>query len=234
MICRTQLADTTACTNLNITQPSIPSSEPDSDLVENIPEPSNVKSEIDDNEFCIILNEPSAKKPKLEPSNDEPIFSFNHPSAFTLKDICKKLKIEYSHGAYKFWSDIVFQKIISSPENIQTHAFKSQNIFACFSQFFTGKSDSDFLLYYLINTAFRDDLISTGVLSRLEIDSICSSNIVSDQLLEFVAKFLPCRIGIYENAILKKFGKWETENDALITLILLFENGFYSVVLDLQ
>uniref|UniRef100_A0A914PKG8 FLYWCH-type domain-containing protein n=1 Tax=Panagrolaimus davidi TaxID=227884 RepID=A0A914PKG8_9BILA len=207
-------------------------------LTENFEEPSqsSVKREFDD-EFddCIFINETAAKKRKIDFDNNE-IFSFERPSTLTLKEMCKKLKIEYKNDVYKFWGDIVFEKITPFSKNVKTHSFKSKNIFACLSQFFTGTNESCFDIQYIISKAFRDDLIETGEMSRAKIDELSFFTTVTDEHIEFISKFLFCKIGIYENGILKKYGNWENQNQNnsdVLNLILSFENGFFSVVLDL-
>uniref|UniRef100_A0AC34FGJ9 Uncharacterized protein n=1 Tax=Panagrolaimus sp. ES5 TaxID=591445 RepID=A0AC34FGJ9_9BILA len=69
-------------------------------------------------------------------------------------------------------------------------------------------------------------------MSDAEIVEAFTNLTVTDEYIEFIAKFLSCRIEIYENGRLKKFGKRETENK-IFTLVLALENGRYSVVLNL-
>lgn len=68
-------------------------------------------------------------------------------------------------------------------------------------------------------------------MSDSEADQIFSNSTVTDEQIEFFAKFLSCRIGIYQGQELKKYGNWETENNDL-PLILSFIDEMYSVVLD--
>uniref|UniRef100_A0A914QWU4 Knr4/Smi1-like domain-containing protein n=1 Tax=Panagrolaimus davidi TaxID=227884 RepID=A0A914QWU4_9BILA len=178
---------------------------------------------------------------KLDIANPEDeIFEFRRPSDDTLEKACDKLStlsttpFEYNPNAYKFWAEIYFRQITSYSNQLQSHTFKSQNIFACFSQFFTGTNDSCFLIQHILNTAFRKDLNASSAMSSSEIDELFSSNTVTDQYLEFIANVLSCRIGVYKNEFLMKYGNWETQNNVdVLTLVLSFENGFYSVVLDL-
>uniref|UniRef100_A0AC35GHB2 Uncharacterized protein n=1 Tax=Panagrolaimus sp. PS1159 TaxID=55785 RepID=A0AC35GHB2_9BILA len=82
--------------------------------------------------------------------------------------------------------------------------------------------------------AFRDELTAEGKVNAAEIERIYISYAVSDKHLKFITTFLSCKIGIYENGILKKYGNWENQNNIdVLTLILSFENGLYSVVLNL-
>uniref|UniRef100_A0AC35GWU2 Uncharacterized protein n=1 Tax=Panagrolaimus sp. PS1159 TaxID=55785 RepID=A0AC35GWU2_9BILA len=221
--------DTTSAENSNITSTSqTPISE------ENVPESvrTSVKRELDDEDDCMIIDEPFAKKPKIEPTNSE-TFSFDQPSAATLKEMCKKLNVKYCNDAYKFWGEIIFENILPASDNIKTHSIKSKNIFACFSQFFTGKVNSCYFLQDIINKAFCEELIESGI-ETSETEQIFLDYTVSDRHLKFIAKFLSCKIGIYENGILKKYGNWEIQNYTdILNLILSFENGLYSVVLDL-
>uniref|UniRef100_A0A914QHR4 Uncharacterized protein n=1 Tax=Panagrolaimus davidi TaxID=227884 RepID=A0A914QHR4_9BILA len=183
----------------NITPPvSSPTSTPFS--TEAIQELSrtSVKSELEEIDDYMVFAEPPIKKPKTEYNET---FAFEHPSTSILKEICKKLNLEYSYDAYKFWGEIIFENILPVSDNIKTHSFKSKNIFAC-------------------------------IAPPEKIEEFCTSNNVFYEHIEFIAKYLSCRIGIYENGILSKFGKWEN-NDNALTLILLLEGELYSVVQDL-
>uniref|UniRef100_A0A914PMF3 SPK domain-containing protein n=1 Tax=Panagrolaimus davidi TaxID=227884 RepID=A0A914PMF3_9BILA len=210
-------------TPLNVSTPA---------LTENIPAwaRSRVKREAadDDSDDCMIILEPPSKRHKIVYIER---FSFYHPSTDVLEAMCEKVDVRYSHDAFRFWVEVLIDEIPAISSNIQTHSFKSSNIFACLTQFFTGKVDRCFKVQDSLSTAFRNELKASGELSNADIDQICSNNTVTEKYLEFITKFLSCRIGIYENETLKKFGKWETEENAL-ALILSFENGLYSVVLD--
>uniref|UniRef100_A0A914P1F8 Uncharacterized protein n=1 Tax=Panagrolaimus davidi TaxID=227884 RepID=A0A914P1F8_9BILA len=193
----------------NITPPvSSPTSTPFSTEAIQESSRSNVKRELEEIDDCMVVVEPPIKKPKTEYNET---FAFEHPSTSILKEICKKLNLEYSHGAYQFWADIVFQNVVPASNNIQSHSFKSKNIFACLCQFFTGKTKSCFLFQHAINSALFDDLNASGIMPLKEIEKFCTSNIVFDEHVEFIAKYLSCRIGIFENGILRKFGKWQNK-----------------------
>uniref|UniRef100_A0A914P880 Uncharacterized protein n=1 Tax=Panagrolaimus davidi TaxID=227884 RepID=A0A914P880_9BILA len=180
----------------------------------------------------MIIDEPVAKKPKIEPINSE-TFSFNQPSAATLKEMCKKMNVKYCNDAYKFWGEIIFENILPASNNIKTHSTKSENIFACFSQFFTGNVSSCYFLQDVINKAFCEELIESGI-EPSETVQVFIDITVSEEHLKFIAKFLSCKIGIYGNGNLKKYGNWKNRDKSdVLTLILSFENGLYSVVLDL-
>uniref|UniRef100_A0AC34FRK1 Uncharacterized protein n=1 Tax=Panagrolaimus sp. ES5 TaxID=591445 RepID=A0AC34FRK1_9BILA len=190
---------------------------------------SRVKREFGDSDYCMILDEPAVKKPKSEATaNTVETYSFDHPSASILKKLCDKLNIKYSHDAYKLWANIIFNKISASSDNIKTHEISSSNIFACLSLILSGNPDNSFLIQHIINTAFCN---ASDSLSRSEVNQIFTTTTVTNEQTEFIAEFLACRIGIYENRKLKKFGNWKDENVAL-TLILSFVDGMYSVVLD--
>uniref|UniRef100_A0AC34FEC4 Uncharacterized protein n=1 Tax=Panagrolaimus sp. ES5 TaxID=591445 RepID=A0AC34FEC4_9BILA len=190
---------------------------------------STIKRELDDAEDCMILDEPAAKKTKTEATKNVEAFAFEHPSTTTIKQICEKLKIEYSLEAYKFWANISFEKVPVSSNRIETHEFKSSNIFACLSLFFTGKNDYCCLIQHMFNSAFR---AASDTMSRAQIDMILFNPTVTNELIEFIASFLACRVGIYKNGKLKKFGNWKDENIAL-TLVLSLIDGKFAVVLDL-
>uniref|UniRef100_A0AC34G4Z1 Uncharacterized protein n=1 Tax=Panagrolaimus sp. ES5 TaxID=591445 RepID=A0AC34G4Z1_9BILA len=187
----------------------------------------------DNSDYCMIFNEPVAKKPKTEATaNNVETYSFDHPSASILKQMCEKLKIEYDHEAYIFGGKIIFNKFVSSTDIIQSHGIKSSNIFACLSLFFTGKIRKCHLIEDTVKSAFCDEVIAAGTMAHAEIDQIFINSTVTPEQIEFIAKFLACRIGIYENGKLKKYGNWEDENVAL-TLILSFVDKKYAVVFDL-
>uniref|UniRef100_A0A914YDB1 SPK domain-containing protein n=1 Tax=Panagrolaimus superbus TaxID=310955 RepID=A0A914YDB1_9BILA len=223
-------------TNTSIDSNSSPSSQQQqsSHILEEVaPESSaarsSVKTENEDQDYCMVIVEPAAKRPKIESGNSEETFAFDHPSASVLKKVCGKLNIEYSHDAYQLWANIIFNDISASSDNIQTHELKSPNIYACLSLFFTGKTDNSFLIQHFINTAFRD---ASDSLTRAEINQMFTSATVTDEQIKFIASFLSCRIGIYHGSNLNKYGNWKDENIAL-TLILSFIDGMYSIVLDL-
>uniref|UniRef100_A0A914Z5Z9 Uncharacterized protein n=1 Tax=Panagrolaimus superbus TaxID=310955 RepID=A0A914Z5Z9_9BILA len=178
----------------------------------------------------MVIDEPAAKKQKTEICIDEN-FPFDLPSNSILKEMCDKLKIDYHRDAYKFWGDIAFENVPVSSQNILTHSIKSPNIFICLSLFFTGEITKCYSIQDTIYTAFRDELIAKG--SNVEkADQLFACTTVSDKHLKFIAKFLSCRIGIYEDSKIKKYGNWKNENGSL-ALILSFVDGMYSVVLDM-
>uniref|UniRef100_A0AC34GWN0 SPK domain-containing protein n=1 Tax=Panagrolaimus sp. ES5 TaxID=591445 RepID=A0AC34GWN0_9BILA len=186
---------------------------------------ASVKREFSDPDYCIVIDEPAAKRTKTEAiTKTVETYSFDHPSASILKQICEKLKIKYDHEAYIFWGRIMFNKFAALTDNIQTHEFKSSNFFACLSLFFTGKIRKCHLIEDTVKSAFC-------IMSDSEADQIFSNSTVTDEQIEFFAKFLSCRIGIYQGQELKKYGNWETENNDL-PLILSFIDEMYSVVLD--
>uniref|UniRef100_A0A914PGS5 Uncharacterized protein n=1 Tax=Panagrolaimus davidi TaxID=227884 RepID=A0A914PGS5_9BILA len=107
--------DTTSTAHSNITS-SNQTNTPISD--ENVPASvrTNFKREFDDQEDCMIIDKPVSKKPKIEPINSE-TFSFDQPSAATLKEMCKKLNVKYCNEAYKFWGDIIFENNFKTTAN---------------------------------------------------------------------------------------------------------------------
>uniref|UniRef100_A0AC34F427 Uncharacterized protein n=1 Tax=Panagrolaimus sp. ES5 TaxID=591445 RepID=A0AC34F427_9BILA len=193
---------------------------------------SSVKRELTEGEDCKIIDEPVAKKPKIETTIIRENYSFDLPSASILKEVCEKLKIDYHRDAYKFWGDIAFENVPVSSDIIETHKFKSSNIFISLSLFFTGEITKCYSIQDTILTAFREELIASGTRSNAEVDQIFINATVTDQQNEFIAKFLSCRIGIYENGELKKYGNWEDEK-VVLTLILAFIDEKYSVVVNL-
>jgi hypothetical protein len=167
-------------------------------------------------------------------NNDEiTSFVFHRPSDSELKEKCKNLKIEYNPAAGKIWEAIVFQTITLTSNNLKTHDFKSPNVYACFSLFFTGKIEKCHSILDTVSTAFRAELINTGTLSQAEIDKLFVNTTATDEHLNFISKFLSCRIGIFENGKLKKFGNWKGQEKNALTILLSFSDGQYSIVLDL-
>uniref|UniRef100_A0A914Z483 Uncharacterized protein n=1 Tax=Panagrolaimus superbus TaxID=310955 RepID=A0A914Z483_9BILA len=122
---------------------------------------SSIKREFNDSDYCMVIDEPAAKKQKTE-CNDLEVFPFNLPSNSILKEMCDKLKIDYHRDAYKFWGDIAFENVPVFSQNIQTHSIKSPNIFICLSLFFTGEITKCYSIQDTIHRAFRDELIAKG------------------------------------------------------------------------
>uniref|UniRef100_A0A914XSA9 Polysaccharide biosynthesis domain-containing protein n=1 Tax=Panagrolaimus superbus TaxID=310955 RepID=A0A914XSA9_9BILA len=164
-------------------------------------------------------------------------FLFEKPSVSALKNICNKLDIKYCKEAMNFWKEIKFIHIDTVSTNIQTQKFKTKNFYKILSNFFTGKFCDYDQIYYAINMAFGEKLLADDQLSYEEIDLLCSSFTVTEKHFKFIAKFIPCRILIFDSDSDKKeprkFGKWKNDCRNILTLVLSFSNRKYSVVLNL-
>uniref|UniRef100_A0AC35GQ00 Uncharacterized protein n=1 Tax=Panagrolaimus sp. PS1159 TaxID=55785 RepID=A0AC35GQ00_9BILA len=66
--------------------------------------------------------------------------SFYSPSAFFLSNCCKELNIKYSNDAYKFWSQILIEKVKATSRPLTVHKTKEAMYhgFSCLSLYFTG------------------------------------------------------------------------------------------------
>uniref|UniRef100_A0AC34FUD7 Uncharacterized protein n=1 Tax=Panagrolaimus sp. ES5 TaxID=591445 RepID=A0AC34FUD7_9BILA len=147
------------------------------------------KEIIDDNENNPVLAAPTS------------IFVFEKPSTLMLNEICAKLHIEYCSRAEKMWEQIMFDKIDTEtlPKQILIHHLKTQNFYQILSKFFIGKTKQHKQIKAALIDAFRDKLISSGEASSKKFDKLYLDT-VTDEHLSFIAKYLSCRILIFEGA----------------------------------
>uniref|UniRef100_A0AC34FZV3 Uncharacterized protein n=1 Tax=Panagrolaimus sp. ES5 TaxID=591445 RepID=A0AC34FZV3_9BILA len=162
-------------------------------------------------------------------------FLFEKPSTLALKRICSKMEIQYCKEAMNFWKEIKFTEINTVSTNIQTQKFKTKNFYKILSNFFTGKFCDYSQIYYAINMAFGEKLVAENELPYEEIELLCSKYTVTERHFEFIAKFIPCRILIFDSENKeepRKYGRWENGSSKLLTLVLSFLNRKYSVIVD--
>uniref|UniRef100_A0AC34F0M1 Uncharacterized protein n=1 Tax=Panagrolaimus sp. ES5 TaxID=591445 RepID=A0AC34F0M1_9BILA len=160
-------------------------------------------------------------------------FLFEKPSTLMLEEICSKLDIEYCSRAEKLWNQIIFKQIdtVVLPKKILIHHLKMKNIYEILSKFFTGKVNHSEQIKSTIIDAFRNKLVSAGVLSTKNFNKMYLDT-VTEKLLSFIAKFLSCRILVFDGVEIRKYGNWKNTSSQRVTLVVVLINGFYSIVLD--
>uniref|UniRef100_A0AC34GEQ6 Uncharacterized protein n=1 Tax=Panagrolaimus sp. ES5 TaxID=591445 RepID=A0AC34GEQ6_9BILA len=142
---------------------------------------------------------------EVEPESTAPtsIFVFEKPSTLMLNEICAKLHIEYCSRAEKMWEQIMFDKIDTEtlPKQILIHHLKTRNFYQILSKFFIGKSYQHKQIKAALIDAFREKSISFGgSISSAKIFIKMYLDTVTDEHLSFIAKYLSCRILIFEGA----------------------------------
>uniref|UniRef100_A0A914PYK2 Uncharacterized protein n=1 Tax=Panagrolaimus davidi TaxID=227884 RepID=A0A914PYK2_9BILA len=174
-----------------------------------------------------VVNEGEQKIPTSS------IFAFEKPSDTKLEEICTKLNIEFRNKAIKIWENITFNQIdtVAEPTNIETYYFQTENFYEILSKLFTGKSKQQEQIKSTIIDAMREKMVSSGEISTKKFNKLYL-NTVTDEHFAFIAKFLSCRILIFDGEEgIRKYGKWKRPESKRLTLILAFYDGVYSIVL---
>uniref|UniRef100_A0AC34F5J8 Uncharacterized protein n=1 Tax=Panagrolaimus sp. ES5 TaxID=591445 RepID=A0AC34F5J8_9BILA len=174
---------------------------------------------------------------EVEPESTAPtsVFVLEKPSTLMLQEICAKLKIEYSSRAEKMWDQIMFKRIdtVTPPKQILIHHLKTQNFYQILSKLFIGKIYQHRKIKDTLIDAFRQKLISSGGdISSTKMFIRMYSDTVTYQDLSFLAKYLSCRILIFEGSKIRKYGNWKNASSERATLVVALIDGFYSIVLD--
>uniref|UniRef100_A0AC35F064 Uncharacterized protein n=1 Tax=Panagrolaimus sp. PS1159 TaxID=55785 RepID=A0AC35F064_9BILA len=172
---------------------------------------------------------------KIEKESNATVFNFHKPSNSVLEKICTKLNIEYCKKVEKLWKKIIFNQIDieTMPSNIETGKFETENFYGILSKLFTGKSTQNVQIQETIVGAFRQKLVDSGEISSKKFSKLYLNNTaMTDEQFQFVARFLHCRILVFHEEEIKKFGRWNATSSDRITLVLSFSDGKYSIVLN--
>uniref|UniRef100_A0AC35EWX0 Uncharacterized protein n=1 Tax=Panagrolaimus sp. PS1159 TaxID=55785 RepID=A0AC35EWX0_9BILA len=171
-------------------------------------------------------------------------FDFNHPSKFWLKNACKKLNMNYDQNAYKFWSNINIDEIkdVSKPDYIRSVKGGKSSCFRALSYLLSGVENKE--IKTTIRTYFYDNFKDLGVIAEYDFatltinDKIVKDTILAEQmtpiLWETIAKYLECRIGIFEDDKLAKYGNWIKNDEEIVTLLFEKDNENYRIVMELS
>uniref|UniRef100_A0AC35GH29 PARP-type domain-containing protein n=1 Tax=Panagrolaimus sp. PS1159 TaxID=55785 RepID=A0AC35GH29_9BILA len=173
---------------------------------------------------------------KMEKESSATIFDFHKPSNSMFEKICTKLNIEYCNKVEKLWKKIIFNQIDieTMPSIIETEKFETENFYGILSKLFTGKSTQNVQIQETIVGAFRQKLVDSGEISSKKFDNLYLNNTaMTDEQYQFVARFLHCRILVFHEEEIKKFGRWNSTSSDRITLVFSFSDGKYSIVLNL-
>uniref|UniRef100_A0AC34FF33 Uncharacterized protein n=1 Tax=Panagrolaimus sp. ES5 TaxID=591445 RepID=A0AC34FF33_9BILA len=168
-------------------------------------------------------------------------YKFNHPSTYWLENVCKKLELTFSFSAYCLWAEIQISqfKETSKPQNVQYFKSGKSSGFRALSYLLSGSENKK--VKNIICKYFFDNFKSLGIFgghdfSVLTHDSeVVKKFIFAEQftpeLWEITAKWLNCRIGIFENTVFIKHGDWcKSDDTKIITLLFKKENENYSIV----
>uniref|UniRef100_A0AC35G7L3 Uncharacterized protein n=1 Tax=Panagrolaimus sp. PS1159 TaxID=55785 RepID=A0AC35G7L3_9BILA len=163
------------------------------------------------------------------------IFSFQKPSITKLKEICTKLNVKYHNKGGRLWNKFKFNQIdtVFESSNIGIHYFQTDNFYEILLKFFTGITNQYEKIQKTIIDAFCENMVLSGGLTMKKFNQLYL-NTVTDEHFNFIAKFLSCRIIIfdYEKGI-RKYGKWKNPKSKSLTLVISFYKGLYSIVLSL-
>ena len=191
-------------------------------------------------------------------SNDVEIM-FNHPSSEWLREKCDLLGIEYCFDAYQVWaqSEVVAFKLTSTPDLLNP----PNTEYGCISNLLTGNSESANKICRALNMHFYGNFKSLGwfrsfcALRRTPnfigtykkinftkakyndkfIQDLLFADKMSDYHFELLARWLECRIGVFEERQWKRFGRnWEATDSQTITVLLKKEDDEYKIVLSLK
>uniref|UniRef100_A0A914PZS6 Uncharacterized protein n=1 Tax=Panagrolaimus davidi TaxID=227884 RepID=A0A914PZS6_9BILA len=168
-------------------------------------------------------------------------YKFNHPSSSWLENVCKKLEITYSFSAYCLWAEIQIMQIKDISKAQDIHYFKSgkSSGFRALSFLLSGTENKK--VKNVICKYFFDNFKTLGIFSGQDFSLLShDSEIIkkfifaeqfTPELWEITAKWLKCRIGIFENNTLIKHGNWmKNDDNEIITLLFKKENETYCIV----
>lgn len=101
---------------------------------------------------------------RIESSNVSTTVTHYNPSAFFLSSCCKKLNINYSTDAYKFWGQVNIAEISSTsrPQNIFETSEQMYHGFNCLSLYLTGTESNTILIREMINRHIYENFKSLG------------------------------------------------------------------------
>uniref|UniRef100_A0AC35GWY6 Uncharacterized protein n=1 Tax=Panagrolaimus sp. PS1159 TaxID=55785 RepID=A0AC35GWY6_9BILA len=169
-------------------------------------------------------------------------FSFNNPSKLWLKTACETLQIPYNHEAYQLWATIDIDEIHSNskPEKIKEVSAGEDSGFRAISLLLTGKEDAKIKI--AVNKWFYKNFNQLGKCLGMDFtdftyqDSTVFETLFACEMTavhcEILFRILGCRVGVFKNGKLTKYGDWGTD-DGKVTLLLEFKNNGYNVVTSL-
>uniref|UniRef100_A0A914Z8T2 Uncharacterized protein n=1 Tax=Panagrolaimus superbus TaxID=310955 RepID=A0A914Z8T2_9BILA len=217
-------------------------SDPDEAILDN----SNITQKIE------IPEQQSAETPSVIslpsfnldgfPSPITSTFSFNNPSKLWLKTACETLQIPYNHEAYQLWATIDIDEIrsISKPENVKKVTAGEDSGFCAISLLLTGREDAKIKI--AVNKWFYKNFNKLGKCLGVDFthfvhnDTLVFETFFATDLVpvhcEALSHILGCRLGVYDNEKLIKYGNWESD-DGKVTLLLERKSNGYNVVTSL-
>uniref|UniRef100_A0A914PLV0 Uncharacterized protein n=1 Tax=Panagrolaimus davidi TaxID=227884 RepID=A0A914PLV0_9BILA len=144
------------------------------------------------------------------------ILSFKRPSEGTLMSACRKVGIVYDAAAYLFWANNIKVKLVKAhSDSIQPEPWS--NGFDCLSLFLTGSHQNGAQMQLNVNQKLYDSVMKANYNDEQLIRMFVKFN---DEHFTLIVHWLSCKIGVYENGILKKYGDWtSTTSNELIVLI---------------
>uniref|UniRef100_A0AC34FDR3 Uncharacterized protein n=1 Tax=Panagrolaimus sp. ES5 TaxID=591445 RepID=A0AC34FDR3_9BILA len=176
------------------------------------------------------------------PSPITSTFSFNNPSKLWLKTACETLQIPYNHEAYQLWATIDIDEIrlTSKPENIKEVTAGEDSGFRAISLLLTGREDAK--IKVAVNKWFYKNFNKLGKCLGVDFTHFTHNDTfvfetffasdMSPVHCEALFHILGCRVGVYNNDKLMKYGNWESD-DGKVTLLLERKNNCYNVVTSL-
>ena len=113
--------------------------------------------------------------------------------------------------------------------------------FHCLSYLFTGTPSSSDSIKHCVNKKlcgriyedgkFRHQLgLMSELFSKEQLDTLLS-RVITPLHFRFIAELLECRIGIYENGTLIKYGDWSADDGTLTILLSKVDDDKYLPVL---
>uniref|UniRef100_A0AC34FEQ2 Uncharacterized protein n=1 Tax=Panagrolaimus sp. ES5 TaxID=591445 RepID=A0AC34FEQ2_9BILA len=191
---------------------------------------------VSDNAYINFTDPPSMIEPSTTEQQNVPessksceTYIFGYPSKKWLINVCRKLGLIYCHNAYKLWGiiDIKLLKDTSVPRYVQEVRGGKNSFYRALSFLLSGAEDTE--VKNVIRNYFYQNF--TTLAESNSFNKSMSAEKMTSFLWETIAKWLECRVGIYENEKLLKFGDWSRYNDdEIITLLFEKDGENYSIV----
>uniref|UniRef100_A0AC35EX47 Uncharacterized protein n=1 Tax=Panagrolaimus sp. PS1159 TaxID=55785 RepID=A0AC35EX47_9BILA len=164
---------------------------------------------------------------KNEYDPDPAILSFKRPSEGALMSACRKVGLVYDDAAYVFWANNINVKLVKAlSDSIQPGPWS--NGFDCLSLFLTGSHKFGPQMQVNVNPKwYSDPVLKANYNNEQQKQMLLKFN---DEHFKLIAHWLSCRIGVYENGILKKYGDWTSMNSNELIILIAKDGERYAPV----
>uniref|UniRef100_A0AC34FKH9 Uncharacterized protein n=1 Tax=Panagrolaimus sp. ES5 TaxID=591445 RepID=A0AC34FKH9_9BILA len=171
---------------------------------------SNIQMETDENNPQHVVDDEQMEELKYDPI----LFTFS-PGVAKIRAACKKLDLAYSNAeVFQFWGTINIEHVRSNSSNIVSG--QRLDGFECLALFFTGSHIPGFELCVRINKKLENDTVMKAQYNDSQ--RLRMSHTFCEDHFKLVSNWISCKIGVYENGRIKKYGDWSRSNDLVILI----------------